>query len=108
MKSNPSTDPPAEFLARMSALLPAAEFAAFLAAFDRPARVGLRVNTLKISVPDFISIAPFSLAPLGDWEPAGFLVTDDSRPGRHPYHDAGLYYLQEPSAMVAACLLYTS
>ena len=75
MKSNPSTDPPAEFLARMSALLPAAEFAAFLAAFDRPARVGLRVNTLKISVPDFISIAPFSLAPLGDWEPAGFLVT---------------------------------
>lgn len=105
MKSNPSTEPPAEFLARMSALLPAAEFAAFLAAFDRPARVGLRVNTFKISVPDFISIAPFSLAPLGDWEPAGFLVTDDSRPGRHPYHDAGLYYLQEPSAMVAAALL---
>ena len=89
----------------MGELLPAAEFAAFLAAFDRPPRVGLRVNTLKISVPDFISIAPFLRAPLGDWDPAGFIVTDDSRPGRHPYHDAGLYYLQEPSAMVAAALL---
>ena len=89
----------------MSRLLPPHELAAFLAALDGAPRVGLRVNTLKISVPDFISIAPFSLAPLGDWEPAGFLVTDDSRPGRHPYHDAGLYYLQEPSAMVAAALL---
>jgi 16S rRNA C967 or C1407 C5-methylase (RsmB/RsmF family)/NOL1/NOP2/fmu family ribosome biogenesis protein len=108
MKSNSSTDPPADFLARMAALLPPAEYADFLAAFDRPHRVGLRVNTLKISVADFINIAPFSLAPLGDWEPAGFLVTDDSRPGRHPYHDAGLYYLQEPSAMVAAALLAPS
>ncbi len=82
--------PPEAFLARMRALLPPAEFDAFLAAFDRSPRVGLRVNTLKISVPNFISIAPFSLAPVGDWEPAGFIVTDDSRPGRHPYHDAGL------------------
>ena len=89
----------------MRALLAAEEYETFLAAFDRPPHVGLRVNTLKISVADFISIAPFSLAPVGDWEPAGFIVTDDSRPGRHPYHDAGLYYLQEPSAMVAAALL---
>ncbi|HRN67767.1 MAG TPA: RsmF rRNA methyltransferase first C-terminal domain-containing protein [Promineifilum sp.] len=98
-------DPPADFLARMHDLLGPDEYAAFLSAFDQPPRVGLRVNTLKISVPDFISIAPFSLAPVGNWEPAGFFVTDQSRPGRHPYHDAGLYYLQEPSAMVAAALL---
>ncbi len=90
----------------MRELLAAEEYEALLVAFDRPSRVGLRVNTLKISVADFISIAPFSLAPVGEWEPAGFLVTDDSRPGRHPYHDAGLYYLQEPSAMVAAALLF--
>lgn len=100
-----STNPPAGFLARMRELLGAEAYEVFLAAFDRPSRVGLRVNTLKISVADFISIAPFQLAPVGQWEPAGFLVTDDSRPGRHPYHDAGLYYLQEPSAMVAAALL---
>jgi len=81
------------------------EFEAFVATFAQPPRVGLRVNTLKISVPDFISIAPFPLAPAGEWEPAGFIVNGDVRPGRHPYHDAGLYYLQEPSAMVAAATL---
>lgn len=104
-KGNQSTDPPAEFLARMLELLGPDEFASFVSAFDQPPRIGLRVNTLKISVPDFTSIAPFPLAPVGDWEPAGFFVTDESRPGRHPYHDAGFYYLQEPSAMVAGALL---
>ncbi len=104
MADGPAGLPP-EFLSRMRDLLPPAEFAAFLSAFDQPPRAGLRVNTIKTSVPDFTSIAPFSLAPAGDWEPAGFIVTDDSRPGRHPFHDAGLYYLQEPSAMVAVALL---
>ena len=104
-KGNQSTDPPAEFMARMRDLLGPGEYEMFAAVFDQPPRVGLRVNTLKISVSDFISIAPFSLAPVGEWEPAGFFVTDESRPGRHPFHDAGLYYLQEPSAMVAAALL---
>ncbi|MCO5179824.1 MAG: RsmF rRNA methyltransferase first C-terminal domain-containing protein [Anaerolineae bacterium] len=104
-KSDKPVEPPAEFLARMRDLLGTEEYAAFRQAFEQPPRAGLRVNTLKISIPDFISIAPFSLAPVGRWEPAGFIVTDESRPGRHPYHDAGLYYLQEPSAMAAAALL---
>jgi 16S rRNA C967 or C1407 C5-methylase (RsmB/RsmF family)/NOL1/NOP2/fmu family ribosome biogenesis protein len=104
-RSQPSAEPPSDFLDKMRALLTEAEYEAFEASFDRPPRVGLRVNTLKISIPDFISISPFSLAPVGDWEPAGFIITDDSRPGRHPHHDAGLYYVQEPSAMVAAALL---
>lgn len=92
-------------MTRMRALLPPGEFVAFQASFDHSPRVGLRVNTLKISVADFTSIAPFSLAPIGEWEPAGFFVDGNARPGLHPYHDAGLYYLQEPSAMVAASLL---
>lgn len=104
-KDNRISGPPADFLARMRELLGPAEYEAFRSAFDQAPRAGLRVNTLKISVSDFISIAPFSLAPVGEWEPAGFFVADDSRPGRHPYHDAGLYYLQEPSAMVAAAML---
>lgn len=105
MKQSPYPTPPPDFIDRMRRILPAGEMAAFLNTFDHPPPVGLRVNTLKISVADFISIAPFSLAPAGEWDPAAFLVTDDSRPGRHPYHDAGLYYLQDPSAMVAAAIL---
>lgn len=100
-----TTEPPAAFLTRMRELLPPDTYSAFIATYDQPPRAGLRVNTLKISVPEFISIAPFPLAPVGDWEPAGFFVTGEARPGRHPYHEAGLYYLQEPSAMVAATLL---
>ena len=97
--------PPAGFLAKMRSLLPPDEYHAFAAAYDRPPVGGLRVNTLKIAPVEFTTLAPFSLAPLGDWEPAAFSVADDSRPGRHPYHDAGLYYLQDPSAMTAAVAL---
>jgi len=103
MKHSPGL--PVEFTVKMRGLLPADEYDAFLAAFDRPRRVGLRVNTLKLAPDYFSTIAPFSLTLLGDWDPAAFAVTGISRPGRHPYHDAGLYYLQEPSAMLAAALL---
>lgn len=96
--------PPPEFLQKMSHLL-ADEFAPFAASYAEEAHVGLRVNTLKMSVSDFSSNAPFALTPVGAYEPAGFRVTDASQPGRHPYHAAGLYYLQDPSAMTVAALL---
>jgi 16S rRNA C967 or C1407 C5-methylase (RsmB/RsmF family)/NOL1/NOP2/fmu family ribosome biogenesis protein len=100
-----SPTPPAGFLAKMRSLLAADEYDAFVAAYEQPPVAGLRVNTLKIAPAEFTTLAPFSLAPLGDWEPAAFALDDDSRPGRHPYHDAGLYYLQDPSAMTAAVTL---
>ena len=106
MKSQPqSPAPPADFLAKMCSLLPPDEYDAFVAAYDRPPTSGLRVNTLKIAPAEFTTLAPFSLAPVGAWEPAAFTVTDAGRPGRHPHHDAGLYYLQDPSAMTAAVAL---
>ena len=106
MKHPPqSSAPPAGFLAKMRLLLSPDEYNAFVAAYDRPPVGGLRVNTLKIAPAEFTTLAPFSLAPAGAWEPAAFSVADDSRPGRHPHHDAGLYYLQDPSAMTAAVAL---
>lgn len=89
---------PPDFLSRMALLL-GDEFDHFLQSYQLPHHVGLRVNTLKISAADFISKSPFSLEAVGEWEPAGFRVADDSQPGSHPYHAAGLFYLQEPSAM---------
>ncbi len=99
-----SSLPPPEFLQKMRRLL-GTEYAAFAASFEQEAQVGLRVNTLKISAADFSSKSPFTLTPVGVYEPAGFRVTDETQPGRHPYHAAGLYYLQEPSAMAVAALL---
>ncbi len=82
-----------------------AEYDAFAASYAQAAQVGLRINTLKISTADFSSKSPFPLTPVGDYEPAGFRLADEERPGRHPYHAAGLFYLQEPSAMAVAALL---
>jgi NOL1/NOP2/sun family putative RNA methylase len=80
------------------------EFAPFLESYDQPASIGLRVNTLKLLPEEFQTISPFPLSPI-PWSPAGFRIKGAAQPGKHPYHAAGLYYLQEPSAMAVAELL---
>ena len=99
-----SCEIPGPFLARMEGLL-GEEYGAFLASYDEAPDVGLRVNTLKIEAEAFRGLAPFDLKPL-PWCAAGFtIVGDDAGAGKHPYHAAGLYYLQDPSAMAVAELL---
>lgn len=95
--------PPA-FLQRMRALLGPAEFEAFVASYRKPRTHGLRVNTLKIAPDELVRRLGLSLAPV-PWCPEGFSCDEAAQPGKHPYHAAGLYYLQEPSAMAAAVLL---
>ena len=90
-----------EFLARMKKTLP--DYAEYEACLALPPYRGVRVNTLKISAGEFQKIAPFSLGRIA-WEQSGFSITEE-KPGRTPYHDAGLFYVQEPSAMCAAPLL---
>ncbi len=95
---------PDPFLARMRDLL-GSEYHAFWASLHQPPAQGLRVNTLKLTPQAFLARGPFALQPL-PWLPEGFLLTDPTaRPGKHPYHAAGCYYLQDPSAMLAAVLL---
>ncbi|MBC8505113.1 MAG: RsmF rRNA methyltransferase first C-terminal domain-containing protein [Anaerolineales bacterium] len=96
-------DLPNPFLTRMQQQL-GDEYADFLASYDQPPDIGLRVNTLKLSPEEFKLISPFQLTPI-PWVPSGFTVPTDSRPGKHPYHTAGLYYLQDPSAHAVAELL---
>ena len=90
-----------EFLARMKKTLP--DYAEYEACLALPPYRGVRVNTLKISAGEFQKIAPFSLGRIA-WEQSGFSISEE-KPGRTPYHDAGLFYVQEPSAMCAAPLL---
>ena len=92
---------PEGFEARMCALL-GSEYEDFLASFDRPLCTGLRRNPLKTGFTGDLS--RFSLSPV-PWCPTGFYYDAVSRPGLSPYHAAGLYYLQEPSAMAPAELL---
>ncbi len=96
-------DLPPGFLLRMKHLL-GEEFQDFLDIFNSSPCHGLRVNTLKLPIEQFINISPFPLSPL-PWCTSGFLVPDDEKPGKNPYHAAGLYYLQDPSAMAVVEIL---
>ncbi len=94
---------PEAFVKRMQDLL-GGEFEEFIASYDQPRYSGLRVNTLKISAAEFLKISPFSLEPV-PWAQEGFYIGEDERPAKHPYYHAGLYYIQEPSAMIVAAVL---
>ena len=94
---------PQEFLERMEHML-GEEYPAFLQSYEEPRKFGLRVNTMKISVEEFQRLAPFHLTPI-PWIPNGFYYEREDDPARHPFYYAGLYYLQEPSAMTPASVL---
>lgn len=90
---------PEAFLQRMEAQL-GSEYAAFLESLERPRAVALRFNPMKGERP----VLPFVGAPV-PWEPEGFYYDPETRPGLHVYHEAGVYYLQEASAMAPVALL---
>ncbi|MBO8157427.1 MAG: RsmF rRNA methyltransferase first C-terminal domain-containing protein [Bacillaceae bacterium] len=89
---------PEAFTEKMEKLLSEKEYQSFINSFDEKPHKGLRVNPLKISLEEWKSLSPFSLKPVPFCE-TGFYVDEREEPGKHPYHLAGLYYIQEPSAM---------
>ena len=90
---------PEAFLERMKTQL-GDEYEDFLRSLERPRAVALRFNPLKGAQPQL----PFVGQPV-PWEPEGFYYDPESRPGLHVYHEAGVYYLQEASAMSPVALL---
>ena len=91
---------PEAFTRRMRAML-GPEADAFFASYDRPRAVGMRFNPRR--GPERTDL-PFVREPV-PWAAHGYYYDPGARPGLHPYHDAGVYYLQEPSAMAPAVLL---
>ena len=96
---------PDAFVMRMRQLL-GSECDAFFASYEKERALGLRVNTMKVPAEVFAreNQETFSLRPVS-WCREGFYYEQESRPGRHPYHEAGVYYIQEPSAMAVVSLL---
>ena len=90
---------PEAFLLRMETQL-GDEYEDFLKSLERPRAVALRFNPLKGNAPDMDFVRESV-----PWEPLGFYYDPDSRPGLHVYHEAGVYYLQEASAMAPVALL---
>ncbi len=95
---------PVQFEAKMKQLL-GAQYPEYLACFGEPRYYGLRVNTNKVSAEEFERICPFEIRRI-PWIPNGFYFDGERvSPAKHPYYFAGLYYLQEPSAMTPASRL---
>ncbi|KRQ87103.1 Ribosomal RNA small subunit methyltransferase F [Caloramator mitchellensis] len=88
---------PEKFLDRMKMLLKD-EYKDFLDSYNEDRYQGIRVNTLKVDYQEFLKICPFDVKGEVPWAKNGLYI-EEEKPGRHPYHAAGLYYIQEPSAM---------
>ena len=117
---------PRDFMIRMQDMLQEA-YPAFLRSYEQNKYQALRVNTLKGTTDEFLNKVPFWGLTRVPWEARGFYyvqedeknlsetepiqkskavdsepLQDKLQPGKHPLHDAGVYYIQEPSAMVPA------
>lgn len=89
---------PEEFLEDIREILQD-EYDDFIKSYDEDKTTGLRINTLKIDKKELLDLNLFDLSQI-PWAEEGFYYDDKiNRPGRNPLHEAGAYYLQEPSAM---------
>lgn len=94
---------PVSFLNNMRELL-GEEWKAYEDSFDQQSCSGLRINTAKITTEGFKELAPWEFRPV-PWISNGFYYEEGERLSKDPYYYAGLYYLQEPSAMTPASRL---
>ncbi|WP_309120948.1 RsmF rRNA methyltransferase first C-terminal domain-containing protein [Paenibacillus sp.] len=98
---------PEAFVSKMENLL-GPEAAALFASYEEPKAVGLRANPLKTDPETLARALPFETTPV-PWCETGLSCDAETAanvsPGKHPYHAAGLYYMQEPSAMYPAAQL---
>lgn len=89
-----------EFINKMKNIL-GEEFESFIHSYEEKPLKGLRINPLKVNTEEFLKISPFALEQI-PWCSTGFYYDEKDAPGKHPFHEAGLYYIQEPSAMAVA------
>lgn len=94
---------PENFKMKMKELL-GDELDSFLDCYNEKHNAGIRVNTLKLSPERFAGISPVEVTKV-PWIKNGFYYDESDRASKHPYYYAGLYYIQEPSAMTPASLL---
>ena len=96
---------PTEYFEQRERVLLGERYAQLYTAPHQTAERGVTVSALRTSPEQFARRADFPLKP-SPFCKAGFVVEDPAfRPGRHPYHHAGVFYSQEPSASSAAPLL---
>lgn len=97
---------PQKFKEEMKELL-GDEYSDFLESYNNPRTNSIRINNLKIGREKFISLKLFDIdfdKDAVDWSDIGYYIDSDLSPGKNALHDAGAFYIQEPSAMsVVGC-----
>ncbi len=92
-----------EFLREMKEML-GNEFDEFVASYDFPHKRGIRINTLKFDRKNYDRLG-LNLSKC-EFSPDGFyLNSEEGGIGNSPWHHAGAFYSQEPSAMSAVTIL---
>jgi 16S rRNA C967 or C1407 C5-methylase (RsmB/RsmF family)/NOL1/NOP2/fmu family ribosome biogenesis protein len=94
---------PQAFLNRMESML-GEEYPAFLESYEKEKYQALRLNSIKGDTAQMKDKVPFQLQPVA-WAKDGFYYEKDDTPGKYPLHEAGVYYIQEPSAMAPVSYL---
>ncbi len=91
---------PEKFIQRMKNQLPASEWEAFFSCYEKIAVKGVRLNALKGDRYALKSLLPFLEEQIA-WEENGYYISLE-KVGATPFHNAGVFYSQEPSAMFIA------
>lgn len=94
---------PVNYKENMKALL-GEDYDAFIRSYENKPYSGIRINTSKIDCNTFEQLAPYSIEKI-PYIPNGYFINDEDGWSKHPYYFAGLYYIQEPSAMLPAMIL---
>ena len=97
-------DLPERYLERMKGLL-GEEYHLYEESLCQSPYTAFRINTGRISVEQWKEINPFSTSEVAWTEKGFYFDAKKENPAKHPYYFAGLYYIQEPSAMIPAMLL---
>lgn len=95
---------PEQYRENMKELL-GAEYSEYINSFSEKSYTAFRMNTSKISLKEWQEINPFSTSEIAWIEKGFYYDSEKDNPSKHPYYYAGLYYIQEPSAMIPASLL---
>ena len=96
---------PTEYFERRERALLGQRYEQLYAALQQTAERGVTVSALRTTPEQFAQRADFPLEPSPFCKAAFVVHQPDFKPGRHPYHHAGVFYSQEPSASSAAPLL---
>mgnify|MGYP005874886127 FL=1 len=96
---------PTEYFEQRERALLGERFDVLYAAPQETAERGVTVSALRASPEQFAQKADFPLEASPFCKAAFVVHQPDFKPGRHPYHHAGVFYSQEPSASSAAPLL---